>query len=180
MRCQQFDRRLWEFLDGSLSAWRRAAAEQHLSGCARCRGLVQRQRQLGQHLSGQFAQATQELKLRPEVERTILSAWTPAGPGQLARPGWRGSFLNWKPWAWAAAAACVLGVAFLAGHFANGHSSGLAQRGPVAPPISHSAMVQLSYQVPTYRFQKEGSLVRDTLIYQTVVVNGTLPEAETQ
>jgi len=169
MNCRRFENGLDEYVDGALSPRKRAAADRHLADCAACREALRRYRQIGQVLSHSFRQATQSLRLRPEVQQRVLRelADRAAAAADRRRVGW--CFAR-PVWPWAAATGLVV-VALMATVLLLRQPGGSPSRPPDLGPV---ASIHVSHQVPIYHFQREGSTVRDSLTYQTVVVNGSL------
>jgi len=100
MSCWRYQRLLWSYADGDLSAVERAAIEQHLTRCARCRHTlqsVQRTRQALQSLSRYRAPES----LLERVHAEIASRHTE----RVAAPSGMRLRLSWR---WALAP--VLGV----------------------------------------------------------------------
>ena len=62
MNCRRFQDRLDQFVEGTLSAGARAAADQHLAGCAACREIVGRELDLARFLSAVFDRAPNTLR----------------------------------------------------------------------------------------------------------------------
>ncbi|MGA2864071.1 MAG: zf-HC2 domain-containing protein [Verrucomicrobiota bacterium] len=165
MNCRRLEHWLDEYVEGTLSPRKQAAADRHLAGCAACRAKLRRYREFAQSLAGEMRQATQSLRLRPEVERRLLQAQRSGTAGVADQPAaarfWSRLF---QP---RAAAACLLAAGvLLAGYFTwrSGHRPG------TGPDLSVS--VQVSYLVPKYTFRQEGSYVIDTLSYETISVHG--------
>jgi anti-sigma factor RsiW len=178
MNCQRFQDLLEEYLDDSLSTAKQAAAEQHLAKCAACRAALQRRRQIGRTLSDGFHQLTRPLELQPKVQQRLLNALvTPSTARERRFLPWFSGRLAWP----LTAAACFLVVAFvLSRHFTGPQNPAVATNPSPGHVPAVMASIQVSYPVTAYTFQKEGSFVRDTLVYQTVVVNGRLPAEQSQ
>jgi len=179
MNCGQFQKRLHEYVEGTLSTGARAEAERHLANCDACRQVVRKEQKFAQLLAGSLRRGTETLKLSPEIRQNILMA----ALRKPAPPTLGETIIGlWRRFAWqAAGAVCVLVVAgLLISHFSrprisemgtvrsNDHSrhAALAQR----PVVS----IQIAYRVPALKFRREGNLVVDTLAYETVVASGTL------
>lgn len=174
MNCRRFQDRLYEFVEGTLSAGARAAADQHLAGCAACREIVGRELDLARFLSGGLRQSTEHLALHPEIRRRILTV--PAR--RSAPPALVESIAAlWSRFAGqtVVALSVLLIVAFgLIRHFprARGQDAEAARTSALNPETAVS--VQVSYQVPSCNFRREGNLVMDTLSYNTVVAGGII------
>jgi len=179
MNCDSFQDLLFEYLDGSLAAARRAAAEAHLASCPVCRQVMQRNRELAQSLSGRFKRDTESLLLDPSVQRCLVAArgQTSKGSQPQKRSEKHGPFFGWwRRLAWPATiAAGLVGAAFLMTGFPFGgrrpaiQNANLPAMGSVGP-----VLIQLSECIPVYTFQSEGDLVLDSLSCNPRVVNQTL------
>ncbi len=97
MNCRRFQRRLYEYLEGTLSPGAQAAAEKHLSGCAACRQALHAERQVAQSLSDKFRRTTDSLQLPPEVQRRVLAA---LAEQRRAPAEEQGSIFSWGRLAW--------------------------------------------------------------------------------
>jgi predicted anti-sigma-YlaC factor YlaD len=98
MNCQEPDARLDDYLDGALSAAESAAAGAHLRSCALCREREGRLRQLLAHATALPRSVSPPRDLWPGIARRL----------ERERRPWLGSV---SPWALAAAATVVVGVA---------------------------------------------------------------------
>jgi anti-sigma factor RsiW len=171
MNCRRFQHRLYEYLDGTLSPGTKAAAERHLSECAVCRQALSAERRVAQSLSGTLRQATDSLRLPPEVRLRVLAA---LAEQRRAPTENQGAVFFWRRLAWplglAASVLLLLAGIFL---FPQGPRP---QTGSLPPHLAAGGvLVQLSFVVPTYTFRQEGGFVIDALTYQTNVVNERLP-----
>ncbi|MGA2244203.1 MAG: zf-HC2 domain-containing protein [Verrucomicrobiota bacterium] len=174
MNCGDFQNRLYEYVEGTLLANEQATAEQHLAGCAACQRAARQEQAMALNLSARLHQRAEGLSLDPERRRTILAeARSPvASPGSCASLA-----ALWNRFAMPAGIAIALAaVAFIV----SSHFSGPARRGAAIERAEvhnsqHTVSIQLSAQVPTLRFRRNGDQVVDTLVYETVVASGTLP-----
>lgn len=163
MNCRSFQEDIFEYMDETLSASARDAAEQHLSGCASCREALSRQRQVAHSLSNRFQGETESVHLPPEIGRRVMAAIA------TERPAWRArlaGLISWPRLAWPVATAAMLLVA--AGLVVMMRNS--------RPPLADGAIrVQLYYVVPTYTFRNQEGFVVDSMGQVTAVVNETRP-----
>jgi anti-sigma factor RsiW len=87
MNCERFQNWVYEYVEGSLSAKARAAAERHLAHCGACRQAVRREQHFERLLSERLRHDTETLALRPDALRRILKAVeaesTPPSPSKL-------------------------------------------------------------------------------------------------
>jgi anti-sigma factor RsiW len=180
MNCQLFQDRLYEYVDGSLSAAERAAAESHLAGCSACREAMQNERKLAQGLSARMRQAAGDAKLNSAVRARILSAAaTRSEPTFIAKSF--GSFWTRYGWPMAVPASVLLFAGFLAvNHFngvhQRGHETALAQteRSGVSE-LSASVTIEYSTRQPVFTFHREDGQVVDTISFDSVAATETLP-----
>jgi hypothetical protein len=100
MTCQELDERLDDWVDGTLAAGAAADVEAHLVSCPLCRDRERRLRQVLAHAASRPRSVTPPRDLWPgiarRVERERSWSWASAG---------------WSPWALAAAATVVVGLA---------------------------------------------------------------------
>jgi anti-sigma factor RsiW len=169
MNCREFQNEMFEYLEGSLSAGARAAAEKHLAQCAGCGELVSRQRRFAQSMARELERATGSLRLPPEVGRRVVAKVREQASPPAERSGWAWLWRRLElPLAIGTCALVLLGGMWLVPHQrvreAVPAQAGVARR---------SVSVQLSYVVPTYTFRREDGHVVDALTYQTTVVNET-------
>lgn len=194
MNCRRFQNRLYEYVDGTLSARAQAAANKHLARCSACRQALHQEQQVAQFLSDGLRQGTGTLCLRPEIARRILAAPDRIPPKDNESIGW-----SWNRVAWPLVIAAYLlllvtfwvinyfsAFSFLQSRASPGErlqSVDTAETGPVQEMETgqpdrrdiHSAVsIQVSYRVPIHKFRREGNLVVDTFAYETVVASGTL------
>jgi len=172
MNCQRFQDLLEEYLDEALPPAGHAAASQHVARCAACHEVLERRQGAGRALSDGFRQITRPLKLQAKVQQRVLHALPTVSAARDAQfRCWFSGRLAWP----LAAAACFLVVGtILYPHFTGPRSHELAANSSPDRVPPASASIQVSYRVPTYTFQKDESFVRDSLVYQTVVVSGRL------
>jgi anti-sigma factor RsiW len=178
MNCRDFQNEVHEFVEGTLSADARAAAEQHLTGCNTCRRLLQKEQQLARILAAGLRQNSETLKLNPEIRHHVLAA-ARHNPASIKVS--ESATCSWGYWfRLAAIPLCLLLVAafLLATHFSRtrGHEViPMPHASAATPPANNlqsAVSVQISYHLPTQRFHQEGNLVVDTLIDETVVASG--------
>src|ERR1700757_1993114 len=73
MNCEDFNDRLPEYLDETLSAAEQAAAREHVQDCAACRQALARHTAYAKSIRRAFDRETQRLSLSAEVRQNILS-----------------------------------------------------------------------------------------------------------
>jgi len=172
MNCGRIQNCLLEYVEGTLSPRAIAATESHLAYCSACREAVERERQLAQFLSREFARGSELLRLNADFNRRVAAALSRATDQEVRVPG--RSFPGLRlPRPMAAAASILIVVILLGGSIfllrEPGPGSNSSASREVPPPVS----IQVTYRVPAYIFRKEGDRVIDTLSYAQVV-NETL------
>jgi predicted anti-sigma-YlaC factor YlaD len=179
MNCRQFQDKLFEYVEGSLSAGELAAAQKHLAGCSACRKPVQEEQRRSQALSAHLRQSSESLALRPEIVRNILAA------SRTSRPAVTVSLaVFWTRWLRLAAvpvsllliAAGVLAVRFVGTPIRPGNSVPVATH--VSTPADHQqpeVSIEMSYRLPRHEFHQEGNLVQDAFVDEAVTVSGAVP-----
>lgn len=179
MNCRQFQDKLFEYVEGSLSGDELAEARQHCSLCNACQELVQKELQLKDSLSARLQQDAKTLTLRPEIARNVLAASCaarPAGPESLA-----GLWMRWLRLAAIPASLLVIVAGVLAVRFFSTPTRPVESRiwtGYVSTPTNYrqpEVSVEMSYRVPVHKFHQEGNLVVDAFVDESVVINGVIP-----
>ncbi|MCX6903184.1 MAG: zf-HC2 domain-containing protein [Verrucomicrobia bacterium] len=173
MNCRRFQNWFYEYVEGSLSARRRAAAEKHLAQCGACRQAVRDEQQMARRLSDRFRQHTEFLALDPEVPRRVAKALegrpAPQTLGQAAASLWRRF-----AWPLAVAASLLVVAGFLLALFLRENTSSTDTAGLTGGRSHASILIQVSYRMPAYQFRQEGNLVIDALGWQTNAVDVSL------
>jgi anti-sigma factor RsiW len=100
MTCQELDERLDDWIDGALPPGAAAGVEAHLASCPLCRDRERRLRQVLAHAASLPRSVTPPRDLWPGIARRVERerSWSWASGG-------------WSPWALAAAATVVVGLA---------------------------------------------------------------------
>jgi anti-sigma factor RsiW len=160
MNCRHFQKHLYEYVEGSLSASAQAAADEHLAQCDACRQAVHQEEQCAQFLSTHLRQGTEMLTLRPEIRRRILTS-----PKSESSPPSVVGLWNRLAWPLGIAASLLLTTAIvLVNHYSRSRVD--------------VCEIQISYRVPTHQFRKVDNLVLDTMSEETVVIDETLREIQ--
>jgi hypothetical protein len=174
MNCKRFQDRLYEYVEGSLSPARQAAADKHLARCTDCRQALRQEQQLTQFLSERLRQDAETLSLHPEGRQRILTALQ----HKSAPPMDRQSIIHpWNRLAWplaVAASLLLIATLLLIKHFSSARAPETKTLQSNGPDIHSAVSIEISCCVPTYEFRREGDLVVDTLSCETIVASGTL------
>jgi anti-sigma factor RsiW len=166
MNCQRFQKQLYEHVEGSLGPAQQAAAEEHLAACARCRELVSREQTTSRVLSCHLREAVAELTLRPEVTNRVLRTLEHERLAEAGEPSLR-CWRPWMQWRVAAGFGLLVGLAAIGLWIWNGHQNTRAAKVREQGSEQEFISVQASYVVPVFTSRREGSLVIDTVIFQT-------------
>jgi anti-sigma-K factor RskA len=184
MNCRSFQNQMFEYVEETLSADARATVERHLAGCDACRHAMQKEQQLARILAARLRQSSETLKLNPGIRHHVLAA-ARRNPASIKVS--ESLTCSWGYWLrLAAIPLCLLLIAalLLAIHFSHKSRPEITIKLPMPPVASHPAQspvsIQISYQIPTYKFQQEGNLVLDTLSYETVQANATFRSTDHQ
>jgi anti-sigma factor RsiW len=171
MNCHSFQKRLYEYLDGTLSLWSRTAARRHLSRCAECRGRLARENEQAESLSEQFDKLVAPLVLDHQT-RARWEGMLAEHPHPHAR---RNGFHLLR---WSRGVVGVLVVAVLTGILLFTKPFDRPQ--PPAPQMarasgndSQTVAINLAVVTPTYVFRREGNYVVDALYFGTNVLTGS-------
>src|SRR5215469_12589372 len=159
MNCENFQARLDEYVEETLSAGERARAEAHLAGCFTCRQAVQQEQKVAQALSRQLRQNSEALTLRQDIRRNILAA----SQVKTASPAIGESLAAlWKYWlrrAAVPASLLVIAAVLIYLYGTRGHQTISVPITPAANNHPETAVsVQMSYRVPTQQFHQEGNV----------------------
>jgi len=173
MNCKRFQNRVYEYVDGTLSARVRAAAEGHLLRCGACRQAMRREQHVSQLLSERLRHDAESLAIRPNVWRGILKAVedqsTPLAPWESIV-----GFCRRLAWPLGMAASLLLIVGILMFHLFSGAQVHEMEAARLSSQGNHSPVsIQESYRVPVRNFREEGNFVVDTITYETVAANET-------
>jgi anti-sigma-K factor RskA len=180
MNCRCFQDKLFEYVDGTLSAGELAAAQQHLAGCSPCRKLVQKEQHVAETLSTRLRRGGENLTLRPEIARNVLAAprtASPAATESLAGLWLRRLRLATIPVSLLVVAAFVLAVDFARKPIQERAPAPVATHEPptIADRQEPAASLEMSYRLPVHEFHQEGNLVVDAFMDRNVVADGTIP-----
>src|SRR5580658_2132849 len=74
MNCDNFNDRLPEFLEDTLSIAEQSAVREHVQKCVPCQQALAQQEALAKSIRLSFHRETQRFSLRPETKRNILNA----------------------------------------------------------------------------------------------------------
>jgi len=174
MNCRRFQNQVYEYVDGTISALQRAAAERHLARCGACRQAVHREQQLAHVLSARLRHDAESLTLRPGLWREVQSAIAADG---ITPPPWASIVGFWRPFAWpfATVVSLLLMVGMRVFHpFSGARVHEMDATRSHGRDDQSAVSVQVSYSVPVRIFRQDGNVVIDTIASQTVVADETL------
>ena len=111
MNCENFNDRLPEYLEDTLSTAEQAAAREHVQKCGACQQALAQQEALEKSIRLSFHRETQRLSLHPETKRNILNAVKRPEFRPTAWENVQGFFaVLWRHPAWAGAVLVCLAV----------------------------------------------------------------------
>ena len=171
MNCRRFQKRLHEYVEGSLSPEARARSLEHLAQCSACREALRMEQAFGRAVGEGLHQATQTLTLDPAVQQRVLATLArERGTGRQA-VSWLPQRLAWQ----FGLAACLLlawclATLYFTGILHPGSKTASTRRNMNRVPLR----IRVSYPVQAHIFRLEGNRVIDTWTSETNFVEQTL------
>jgi hypothetical protein len=174
MNCKRFQNRLLEYVERTLSAPARMAAERHLARCDACLRALRREQHVAQLISQRLRPEAEFLALRSDLWRRVQNAVEADSPPLTT---WESIAGFCRRFAWplviAVSLLLILSLALL-------HSPSAAKVREMAAAQSNdqgnqsAVSIQVSLRVPIRKYREEGNFVVDTIDYETVVADETL------
>jgi hypothetical protein len=173
MNCENFNERLPEYLEDTLSTAEQTAAREHVQKCDACRQALARQEALAEFIRLSFNRETQRLYLRPETKRNILNALKRPGFPPTAWENIRAFFaVLWRHPAWAGTVLICLVLLICGNRFhldSARHSS--AQATVKADRLTYVIDVPIQTEIHVYRRQK--NMVVDAVVTEISVIDAS-------
>jgi predicted anti-sigma-YlaC factor YlaD len=176
MNCQEFNERLYEYLDEALPTNVQAAAREHLQLCEDCRRALEREKVMAQSIESSLNLATARLSVGPELRRRIIEAprARPVAPGIF--------FLIWQWFALksirfaGAAAALLVSILLFVGLYNRPHPAAKSPS-PVAPNNNlEICVIDVPFYTETHLLQQQGGHVVDAIASSAAVGHAFLFE----
>jgi predicted anti-sigma-YlaC factor YlaD len=176
MNCQEFNERLYEYLDGTLPTDVEAAAREHLQLCEDCRHALSREKVMARSIESSLNLATARLSMGPELRRRIIEA-------PRARPTARGIVSLIREWfalksiRIAGAAAAVLAAVLLFVGLQNHRHPAANSPRPVVPNNNREIyVVDVPFHTQTHLLQQQDGNVVDAIASSAAVGHALLSE----
>lgn len=175
MKCQEFNERLYDYLDEALPGDVQARAREHLSECRDCRRALQREQAVAHSIQQSLGHATARLFISPEGRRRILGAWksgpVPTHAWSLA---WR--WFNSKSFRFGGAGAALLGALLLLFLGFRTHRETAASSGSSATVEARQPtwVIDVPIQTQTHVSRQEGVVVIDAIASSVAVGHARL------
>jgi anti-sigma factor RsiW len=176
MNCENFNDRLLEYLEGTLSAAEQAAAREHVQQCGACQQALARQEAFAKSIRHSFHLETQRLSLRPETRRNILNALKQPGSSPTA---WENvqAFIAvlWRRPAWAGAILLCLVLLTSGGRFYLSSAERSSARGTVREDRM-TCVIDVPIQTETRVYRRQNNMVVDAVVTENSVIDASFSE----
>jgi hypothetical protein len=177
MNCQDFNDRLFDYLDDTLSPAEEVAAREHAQQCGSCCRALEQQQAFAKSIRFSFDRETQRLSLRLDTRRDILSAVTRP---KVPLTGWENiqaffAVLRRQP-AWAGA---VLLCLVLLLTFANRLYLALGKHPSPQARVTDNRItyvVDVPIRTEMYLYRRHNNMVVDALVTEISVMNASYSE----
>lgn len=179
MNCEQFNDRLPEYLDETLSAAEQFAAREHIQNCPACRQALASEEAFAKSIRLSFERETQRLSLGAEARQNILRACTqrelqPTSSWQRLL-----AFFMDSPWKPVWAGLVLLGIVlFISGNrLLHRQPVSLASFQPVARESADIYVVDVPIEAETHLYRRQENRVVDAVVKGATVINATFSES---
>jgi hypothetical protein len=171
MNCQDFNDRLPEYLEDTLSAAEQSAVREHVQKCGVCQQALARQEALAKSIGLTFNRETQRLSLRPETKRNILKALQQPELPPTTWENLQAFFaILWRHPAWAGTALVCLVLLISGGRFyldSARHSAAAVKEDRA------TYFVDVPIQTERYVYGRQNNLVVDAVVTDTCVIDAS-------
>jgi len=176
MNCENFNDRLPEYLEDTLSTADRAAAREHVQKCGACKKALAQQEALAKSIQLSFDRETQRLSLRPETKRNILNA---LNRSEIPPTAWERiqAYLAvlWRHPAWAGTVLlCV--VLLISGRRFYLDS---ARHYSAQATVDHNRItydIDIPIQTEMHVFLRQNNMVVDAIVTESSVIDASFSE----
>jgi hypothetical protein len=173
MNCENFNDRLPEYLEDTLSTAEQAAAREHVQKCVACQQVLAQQEALAKSIRLSFNRETQRLSLRPETKRNILNALKRHEIPPTAWENIQASFaVLWRHPAWAGTVLFCLVLLISGSRFyldSARHSS--AQATLRDDRITY--VVDIPIQTEMHVYRRQNNMVVDAVVTEISVIDAS-------
>ena len=176
MNCENFNGRLPEYLEDTLSAAEQAAAREHAQKCRSCQQAVAQQEALAKSIRFSLNRETEQLFLRPETRRNVLNAMKrqelPPTAWENIQAFWA---ILWRHPAWAGTALLCLGLVISGRRFymdAAKHS--FARASTTDDRITYA--IDVPIQTETHVYRRQNNMVVDAIVSEISLIDASFSE----
>jgi predicted anti-sigma-YlaC factor YlaD len=176
MNCENFNDRLPEYLEDTLSTADQAAAREHVQKCDACKKALAQHEALAKSIRLSFHRETQRLSLRPETKRNILNALKRPDYPPIAWERIQAFFaLLWRHPAWAGTVLLCL-VLLISGSrfYLDSTEQSSAQATLKDNRITYDIDIPIQTEMHVYR--RENNMVVDAVVTESSVIDASFSE----
>jgi len=163
MNCQNFNERLYDYLDNTLPGDLKSGFQEHLQECDQCRQALLREKAVAQSMRCSLNRATAGLSLHPQTLRNPRAACEPkpVSPNSLT--------LSWdwfisNPLRTLGAGAALLGALWLlVGVPALRHGAGDSGSQAIADSLHVACVIDVPIQTQSHLFRRQNGAVVDAV-----------------
>jgi hypothetical protein len=176
MNCENFNDRLPEYLEDTLSTAEQAAAREHVQNCGPCQQSMAQQEALANSIRLSFNRETQRLSLRPETKQNILSALKRPQFPPTAWENIRAFFaVLWRHPAWAGAALLCLVLLISGSRF---YLESVKHSSPPARVMGDriTYVIDVPIRTETHVFRSQNDTVVDAVVIESSAIDASFSE----
>ena len=176
MNCEDFNYRLPEYLEDTLSSAEQAAAAEHVQKCGACRQTLMQQEAFAKSIRLAFDRETQRLSLRPETRLNILNALKrsdfPPTAWAKVPAFWK---ILWRHPAWAGAVFLCL-VLLISGSrlYLDSAQHPVAQASVKKDRITY--LIDVPIQTERHVYRRQNNMVVDAIVTEIGMIDGSFSE----
>lgn len=176
MNCEDFNDRLLEYLEDSLSTADQAAAREHVQKCGACQKALAHQEALAKSIRLSFHRETQRLSLRPETKRNVLNALNRPELPPTDRESIRAFFaVLWRRPARVGTALACLVLLISASRLHLDSANDFSARAPVKDDrITYDIDVPIQTEMHVYR--RQNNMVVDAIVTENTAIDASFSE----
>ena len=173
MNCENFNDRLPEYLEDTLSTAEQAVAREHVQICGACRQALAQQEALAKSIRLSFNRETQGLSLRPETKRNILNALKRPEFPPTAWENIQAFFaVLWRHPAWAGTVLFCLVLLISGSRFHL--DSARHSAGPTTVKEDHVAYdIDVPIQTEVHVYRRQDNMVVDAVVAEISVIDAS-------